>query len=125
MIPLRHIPPLLVTAALTFGGLMPFFNAQAAIEEFGLPEHVAISKPAQSVMMLSSARGSAIGIALFTFYFQRKYAAFDTVLAALLYVGFADGYICWIEGVPNKAIFRAASGAVIGGWGLLGLTSGR
>ena len=66
---LLHIPPLLVAAALTFGGLIPFFNAEYAILEFGLPSRVAISKPAQSIMIVSSARITAIGLALLTFYF--------------------------------------------------------
>jgi hypothetical protein len=38
---LRHVPPLLVATALTFGGLMPFFNAEDAILEFGLPKRIA------------------------------------------------------------------------------------
>jgi hypothetical protein len=42
----RHVPPLFVATALTFGGLMPFFDAEAAILEFGLPKQIAISKPA-------------------------------------------------------------------------------
>ncbi|KAF8151991.1 hypothetical protein K438DRAFT_381819 [Mycena galopus ATCC 62051] len=123
MIPLRHIPPLFVATALTFGGLLPFFNSAYAIREFGLPDHVAISSPAQSVMILSSGRGTAIGLALFAFYFQRKYAAFDTVLATCFYVGLVDGYVCWLEGVPGKALFRFGSGVLIAGWGFLGLTS--
>ncbi|KAK7064829.1 multicopper oxidase type 1, secreted [Favolaschia claudopus] len=123
MVPLRHIPPLFVAFALTFGGLYPFFDAPGAIREFGLPNHVATSSPAQSVMKLSSARGSAIGLALFAFYLRKQYAAFDTVLASLFYVGLVDGYVCWQEGVPGKALFRFCSGLIIGGWGFLGLTT--
>ncbi|KAI9644960.1 hypothetical protein NHQ30_006995 [Ciborinia camelliae] len=121
---LRHIPPLFVATALTFGGLIPFFNAEYAILEFGLPKRIAVSKPAQSIMILSSARISAIGIALFTFYFQGKYTAVDTVLATLGYVGLVDGYVCWCEGVPNKAVFRFLSGVLISAWGWLGMTAG-
>ncbi|KAJ6519175.1 hypothetical protein C8R45DRAFT_14168 [Mycena sanguinolenta] len=123
MIPLRHIPPLFVATALTFGGLWPVFDGPGAIRDFGLPERVAVSSPAQSVMILSSGRGTAIGLALFAFYFQRKYAAFDTVMASLLYVGLVDGYVCWLEGVPGKALFRFSSGVLIAGWGVLGFTS--
>jgi len=123
MIPLRHIPPLFVSAALTFGGLFPFFDGPGAIREFGLPESVATSRAATSVMILSSGRGTAIGLALFAFYFQRKYAAFDTVMTSLFYVGLVDGYVCWLEGVSGRGLFRFASGVLIGGWGLLGLTS--
>ncbi|KAJ6501468.1 hypothetical protein C8R47DRAFT_1175100 [Mycena vitilis] len=123
MIPFRHIPPLLISSALTFGGLMPFFDSPGAIREFGLPEHVAMSSPAHSVMILSSGRITAIGLTLFAFYFKRQYGAMDTVLASLLYVGLVDGYVCWMEGVKGRALFRACSGLLIGGWGLLGLTS--
>lgn len=121
---LRHIPPLLVATALTFGGLIPFFNAEYAILEFGLPKRIAISKPAQSIMIVSSARITAIGLALFTFYFQEKFAAVDTMLAILGYVGLVDGYVCWLENVPEKAVFRTVSGALIAAWGWFGITAG-
>ncbi|KAL8993767.1 MAG: hypothetical protein Q9169_006099 [Polycauliona sp. 2 TL-2023] len=122
---LRHIPPLLVATALTFGGLMPFFNAEHAIQEFGLPKRIAISKPAQSIMIVSSARITAIGIALFTFYFQGKFEAVDTILLILGYVGLVDGYVCWLEGVPGKAVFRTLSGTLIAAWGWYGMTLSR
>ncbi|KAL8669610.1 MAG: hypothetical protein Q9168_005806 [Polycauliona sp. 1 TL-2023] len=84
---LRHMPPLLVATALTFDGLIPFFNPEYAILEFSLPKHIAVSKPAQSVMIVSSARITAIGIALFTFYLQGHLEAVDTILLILEYVG--------------------------------------
>jgi hypothetical protein len=46
---LRHIPPLFAAATTTFGSVIPFFNAEYAIHEFGLPQRRAISKPAQAV----------------------------------------------------------------------------
>jgi hypothetical protein len=66
---LWHIPPLLVATVTTFGGLIPFFNADAeyTILEFGLPQSIAVSKPAQSIVIVSPARITAIGLALFTF----------------------------------------------------------
>lgn len=103
---------------------MPFFNAEYAIREFGLPQRIAMSKQAQSIMVTSSARITAIGLALFTFYFQGKLAEFDTILAILGYVGLVDGYVCWREGVPNKAIFRTVSGLLIAAWGWFGMTTG-
>ncbi len=121
---LRHIPPLLVATALTFGGLMPFFNAEYAILEFGLPKRIAMSKPAQSIMIVSSARTTAIGLALFTFYFQKEFVAVDTMLAILGYVGLVDGYVCWLEDVPYQAVFRTISGALIAAWGWFGTTAG-
>jgi Domain of unknown function (DUF4267) len=121
---LRHVPPLLVATVLTFGGLMPFFNAEYAILEFGLPKRLAISKPAQSIMMVSSARVTAIGLALFTLYFQENFAALDTILAVLGYVGLVDGYVYWLEDVPTKAVFRTISGVLIAAWGRFGMTVG-
>ncbi|KAH8701778.1 hypothetical protein BGW36DRAFT_424081 [Talaromyces proteolyticus] len=120
---LLHLPGLFVAAAVTFGGLIPFFDAEYAILEFGLPKRVATSKPAQAVMILSSGRVTAIGLILFTFYFQAKLIEFDTVLTILgAYVGLVDGYVCVREGVPNKAVFRTVSGLAIAAWGFLGMT---
>lgn len=122
---LRTIPPLFVATATTFGGLIPFYNAQYAIEEFGLPRRVAISKPAQSIMILSSARIATLGVAIFVFYFQGKFEPVDVIMALLGYVGLVDGYVCYREGVPGKAMFRFASGLLISAWGAFGMTAGR
>ncbi|KAL4781647.1 hypothetical protein BJX76DRAFT_363447 [Aspergillus varians] len=119
---LHHIPPLFVATATTLGGLIPFFNAEYAIQEFGLPQRIAVSKPAQSIMILKCGRITALGLTLGTFYAQGKLAEFDTVLAILGYVGLVDGYVCWIEGVPGKAVFRTVSGLVISAWGVWGMT---
>ncbi len=62
---------------------------------------------------------------MWIFYLQGKFAAVDTVLSLLLYVGAVDAYVCWLEGMPGKAVFRGVSGLVIGGWGFLGLTAQR
>lgn len=121
---LRHILPLLVSTALTLGGLMTFFNAEDAILEFGLPKRIAVSKPAQSVMIVSSARITAIGLALITFYLQGNLHAVDTILVTLGHVGLVDGYVCWREDVPNKAVFRTVSGLLIAAWGWFGMTAG-
>lgn len=120
----HHLPTLFVAFATTFGGLMPFFNAEYAILEFGLPQRIAVSKPAQSIMILSSARITTLGLALFTFYFQEKLEVVDTILVLLGYTGLVDGYVCWLEGVPGKAVFRLASGLAIAGWGWFGMTEG-
>jgi hypothetical protein len=75
-------------------------------------------------MILSSARTSALGDCMFAFYFAEKFAAVDTVMMIMgAYVGAVDGYACWKEGVPNKAIFRVASGATIAAWGWFGMTA--
>ncbi|KAF7508629.1 hypothetical protein GJ744_009021 [Endocarpon pusillum] len=101
---LRQVPPFFVATALTFGELMPFFNAEYAILEFGLPERIAIFKAAQSIMIISSASITAIGVSIFTFCLQEKFAAVDTILAILGYVGSVDGYVCGLEDVPSNAV---------------------
>ncbi|OAX81850.1 hypothetical protein ACJ72_03802 [Emergomyces africanus] len=120
---LWHIPSLLVASATTFGGLLPFFNAELAIKEFGLPPRIASSKSAQSVMVTQSARTTVIGLTLLTFYFQGKLAEIDTILVILAYLGLVDGYVCWREGIPGKAVFRALMSILIAGWGWFGMTS--
>jgi hypothetical protein len=118
-----HIPPLFGATALTFGGLWPIFNGEASLLEFGLPKRVAISKSAQNVQILSSGRGTAIGLAIYAFYFQDKFEEVDTILLSLLYVGLIDGYVCWKEGVAGRGLFRFASGAFFAAWGWFGLTT--
>ena len=102
---------------------MPFFNPERSIIAFGLPAHIATSKPAQKVMILNSARTTATGIALMALYASEKLAAMDIVFASMGYLGIVDGYVCWKEG-GNVGV-RASSGLLMGLWGVLGLTAGR
>ena len=88
MVSLHHIPGLFVAFTQTFGGPPSFFNPKWCIEKYGLPDSIADSKPAQTMMVVSSARMTAIGLALFTFHFQGDYAAVDTMLVCL------GGYVC-------------------------------
>ncbi|KAJ6537701.1 hypothetical protein B0H19DRAFT_1003421 [Mycena capillaripes] len=121
---LRHIPALFIATTTTFGGLIPFFSAERAMLEFGLPPRIASSPPAQAVMITSSTRITAIGLLLFTFYFQNKLEAVDTVLVTLGYIGLSDAYVCWREGVPKRGLVRVASGMAFAVWGWLGMTAG-
>ena len=117
-----HTLPLFIGTALGVGGLMPFWNPAGAIREFGLPERFAISQPVQQSFVISGARVSVLGAATWIFYLQGNLAAVDTIMSLMLWVGAVDGYVCWREGVPSKALMRAASGLIIGGWGMLGLS---
>jgi hypothetical protein len=63
---------------------------------------IRLAKPAQSIMMVSSARVTAIGLALFTPYYQENFAVLDTIPAVLGYVDLVDGYVCWLEDVTIK-----------------------
>lgn len=40
-----------------------------------------------------------------------------------VWLGLADAYVCWAGGVPGQAVFKAAAGLLIAGWGPAGLTS--
>lgn len=88
MVSLHHIPGLFVAFTQTFGGPPSFFNPRWCIQKYGLPDTIADSKPAQTMMVVSSARMTAIGLALFTFHFQHEFAAVDTLLICL------GGYVC-------------------------------
>lgn len=121
---LNHIPALFVATALTFGGMMPIFNAKSAIREMGFPPRLYNSKEAQSIMTLGMGRTTVIGLALYTYYFQDKFVEVDTLLSILgAYLGAIDAYVCVKEGVAGKALFRGSSGAVIAAIGWFGTTA--
>ncbi|KAF2849967.1 hypothetical protein T440DRAFT_121069 [Plenodomus tracheiphilus IPT5] len=121
---LSHLPTLFVASALTFGGMVPLYNAEFAIREMGIPQRIASSKEAQTIMILSMGRTTTIGLALGTFYLQGKYEVVDTLLLLLGgYLGAIDAYVCWKEGVPGKAWFRGLSGVVIATCGWCGITA--
>lgn len=124
MFALRHIPALAIATALTFGGMIPFYNPAGAISEFGLPDHIASSPPAQVIMTVNGARNTVLGLAIWSLYLQRMLSAVDTVLCCVAVLGLFDGYICWGEDVRRTAVLRAAAGVLIGLWGGFGLTAG-
>lgn len=120
---LLHIPPLFIATAFTFGGAIPLFSPQRAIREFGLPEHIAVSTEAHPCFTVYGSRMTAFGMAIWIFYFQGSLKAIDTILTLMLYVSMVDAWVCLQEGVRATAVFRLGAGVVVGGWGLLGLTS--
>ncbi|KAH6609099.1 hypothetical protein Trco_002445 [Trichoderma cornu-damae] len=93
---LRHIVPLFVASATTFGGLWPFWSPKSAMLDFGLPERIASSPTAHPVMVLCSARTTTLGLLMFIFYQQEKFADVDIVMTVMgAYLGLVDGYgIC-------------------------------
>jgi hypothetical protein len=119
-----HLPTLFVATALTFGGMWPLYNPQSAIREMGFPARIHTSKEAQAIMTLGMGRTTCIGLALWTFYLQGKLEVMDTLLVLLGgWVGAIDAWVCWKEGVPEKAVFRGCSGLLIAAWGWLGMTA--
>ncbi|KAF2008136.1 hypothetical protein P154DRAFT_516855 [Amniculicola lignicola CBS 123094] len=122
---LAHIPTLFVATAVTFGSMIPLFNAEWAITHLGLPRRVAVSKEAQTMMIFGTARATVIGASMLVFYYQGKLVEVDTVMVLLgAYVGAVDAYVCWLEGVQDKTVFRGVSGALIAAWGWFGMTAG-
>ncbi|KAK0381875.1 hypothetical protein CPAR01_05489 [Colletotrichum paranaense] len=120
----RHIFPLFVATTTTFGGLLALFNPAGSIRAFGLPDSIASSPTAHATFSLSSARTSVIGLLIYTFYARGDFGAIDTVLLTSgLYCGIVDGYVCYKEGEPVKALLRILSSWAVGLYGGLGITS--
>ncbi|CAO2656024.1 Nn.00g048270.m01.CDS01 [Neocucurbitaria sp. VM-36] len=121
---LNHVPSLFVATALTFGGMIPIFNAEYAIREMGIPQRIAKSKEAQTIMIPGMGRTTTIGLALWTFYLQGKFEVVDTLMFLLgSYIGAIDAYVCPKESVPDKAGLRGLSGLAIATYGWLGMTT--
>ncbi len=122
MLALHHLPGLFIAFTQTFGGVTSLFNSHWCISEYDLSERIASSPAAQTIMIVSGARTSTIGIALFVFHILRKYKEFDILLAILgAYVRLIDGYVAWIEGLPRKTAFRLTAGLLIAAWGGFGM----
>lgn len=117
-----HLLPLALATVFIFGGALPLWDGASAIREFGLPEHIALSREAQVTFSIYGSRMTAWGMALWTFYIKGNLRAFDTMLGLLLYVSLVDGYVCWQEGEQDRGLFRVGCGVVISAWGFVGLT---
>ncbi|KAI2608788.1 uncharacterized protein GGS25DRAFT_290766 [Hypoxylon fragiforme] len=121
----RHIPPLFIACAMAFGGLMPIFNPEGALVEFGFPEYFADDPLTFPVMVSQSVRTTAVGLIMLVFYAQNKLAEIDTVMAVgCTYIGVMDCYVLWSDR-QGMALFRLICGLAIGAWGFAGLTRGR
>lgn len=123
---LRHVPTLFAATMMTFGGMWSFFDPRAAMLAFGLPDRVAATLGAATVMHINNARTTVLGMCLYTLYFRRQLAACDVILAILgAYAGVVDSYVVWKEGNPRKAVFRLANSWLLSAAGFAGWTAGR
>lgn len=122
---LLHLFPLAMATTHAVGGLIwPLLDPKSSILMYGLPERVAESPVAQSVFLSGSIRTSAFGVLVWVFYLQHKFKEVDTInLVMGIWLGFADSYVLWLEGVPGQAVFKATAGLLIAGWGAAGMTS--
>lgn len=110
---------------MTFGGMWPLYNAQAAILEFGLPAHVASAPAAAPVMVIGQVRTTVIGLLVFLFYSRDQLEVVDTIMAVTgAYAGVVDAYVVWKEGNARQAAFRLISSGLIAAWGYAGWTAG-
>ncbi|KAK4460918.1 hypothetical protein QBC42DRAFT_298207 [Cladorrhinum samala] len=120
----RHIPALILAATSTFGGIWPFFDAEAAMLEFGFPPSVARAPEARPVMLNGQARTTILGALAFVFYFGGKFAEVDTVMTLYgFYAGLVDSYVVWKGGNSRWAFFRLVSSWAFGFCGMAGLTA--
>lgn len=106
------------------GGLTPFWNPEAAIRGFGLPDRIATAHPAHLGFMVYGSRATIIGTGMWIFYLRGHLRSVDTLMALNFYGCAVDGYVSWLEGEYGKAWFRGFLAVFVGGWGLLGLTAG-
>lgn len=121
----RHIPILLISTIIIFGGCMPLWNPEKACRTFGFPQRIAVSKAAWPPMIVGSARVTMVGFALWGLYLGGHFAAMDTVCASMAWLALVDGYVCWKESGVKVGALRALSGGLIALWGFLGMTAGR
>ncbi len=120
---LLHVPGLLVASLITYGGTKPILYPAAAVIEFGLPQSIADQPAAYPGFMSYGACVSIIGMSMWIFYLRGNLAAVDTMLSSILYLGAVEAYVFYLHGIPEGVIFRATAGVLIGGWGLLGMTT--
>ncbi|KAG8160827.1 hypothetical protein KVR01_009091 [Diaporthe batatas] len=120
----RHIPGLIVASTMTFGGMWAFLNTQAAMLEFGFPARIAEAPAAAPVKVVGQARGTVIGLLVFTFYSRSQFDQVDLAMAVTgTYCGLVDSYVVWKEGNPRKALFRLVTSGLLAAWGWAGWTS--
>ncbi|CAG8958711.1 hypothetical protein HYFRA_00011553 [Hymenoscyphus fraxineus] len=120
----RHIPILLVSTTIIFGGSMPLFNAEKACRTFGFPQRIAVSKAAWPPMIVGSARTSVMGIALWGMYLGDHFEAMDILCLSMGWLAVIDGYVCWKEAGAKTGALRVLSASLVALWGLLGMTAG-
>ncbi|KAH8731663.1 hypothetical protein GQ44DRAFT_604351 [Phaeosphaeriaceae sp. PMI808] len=122
-LPLRHIPPLFIGTSITCACIPTYFNTPFGMRLYGLPDHIATSSSAQSPFLLYTSRIHAIGMMVLVFYARGDYAAVDTVMSFLGFLGAMDVWVCVREGVKKKAVERGLTSLVVAAWGLAGMTS--
>lgn len=108
----RHILPLLIGGATTFGGVWTMFDARGSMLKFGLPASVADQRVTHPIWVIGHAKATVLGLLCFIFYSQGKYAEVDTVLVVFGgWSGVVDSYVVWKSGKPGMALFR-----IVGSW---------
>ncbi|KAI1122482.1 hypothetical protein F5Y10DRAFT_74926 [Nemania abortiva] len=111
----RGVSALLAGLTLIFEGFAVFYDARRAMFNLGFSPRVACSPAAVPPMMAYGLRTIMTGVLIVIFYFQRKFAAADTVvLTNISYAGWVEGYLIWREGNGGKAMVRIVTGLLLG-----------
>jgi hypothetical protein len=124
-IPLNHILPVLLSTTIALSCIPAYFSPTYAIRLYGLPDRIATSPAAASPWILYSSRIQGVAMMMLVFYARGDYAAVDTVMSFIGFFGVVDVWVCLKEGVPKRAVERGVMSAVVGGYGLFGMTAGR
>ncbi|KAI1101342.1 hypothetical protein F4804DRAFT_14273 [Jackrogersella minutella] len=123
----RHLPALFTAAAQCWGTIWPILSGstRSVMLHYGLDERVADVPETWVVWHVGNARTACLGILMFIFYFQRRYDVLDIFLIVSGgYLGLADCYLLWIEGLGSMGVFRLLSSSVFAVLGAAGFTQG-
>ncbi|KAK6066535.1 hypothetical protein SCUP515_10598 [Seiridium cupressi] len=123
----RHLPALFMAAAQCWGTIWPILNGSTAsvMMHYGLSEHVANVPETWVVWHVGNARTACLGILMFIFYSQQRYDVLDIFqIIGGGYLGLADCYLLWSQGLGSMGIFRLLSSSVFAVLGAIGFTQG-
>lgn len=123
----RHLPALFTAGAQLWGTIWPLISrsTRSVMLHYGLPERIADVPETWTVWHVGNARTATLGILMFIFYAQRRYDILDTFLIVIgAYLGAADCYLLWSEGLRSTGVGRLISSLVFAALGWFGCTQG-
>jgi hypothetical protein len=123
----RHLPALFTAAAQCWGTVWPILSGstRSVMLHYGLSERVANVPETWVVWHAGNARTACLGILMFIFYSQRRFDVLDTFLLVTGgYLGLADCYLLWNEGLQSTGVFRLLSSSVFALLGAISFTQG-
>ncbi|KAH9991188.1 hypothetical protein F4779DRAFT_637739, partial [Xylariaceae sp. FL0662B] len=100
----RYLPALFTAAAQCWGPIWPILSGstRSVMLHYGLDKRVAGVPETWVVWHVGNARTACLSILMFIFYFQRRYDVLDIfVIVSGGYLGLADCYLLWNEGLER------------------------